>query len=88
MNARPISNDTLYNLAARLACYPQHRDADAIPVVAVLCDGLPHIIGNARTPTGAKMLGLAFDVWAKRTERSTLPPENGGRQFYVLATVL
>lgn len=84
----PVSQDDLYGLAARLAVYPRHQEA--IPVVAILSDGIPHILGNARTGAGAKMLGCVYGVeWPKAAQLSAMP--TGGdtvRQFFLLRTVL
>jgi hypothetical protein len=66
-----VTHPTLHNLATRLDRFPKHRETDCLPVVATI-DGLPIIIGNARSPLGAKFLAQAFSPEAKCVSRTLI----------------
>lgn len=74
---------TATNLAARLNVYPRHRDDDAIPIVGVV-EGVPLILGNARTATGARMMGYVFGIQAKAATLQCIDTGTSYRQFYFL----
>lgn len=74
---------TATNLGARLACFPRHRDEDAIPVVGLI-EGVPLILGNARTATGAMMMGYVFGIQAKAATLQCIDTGAIFRQFYFL----
>lgn len=71
-----------HNLGARLAAYPRHPEA--IPVVGVI-DGVPMILGNARTTTGAKMMGYVYCIQARTASLQAASPDGQiWRQFFLL----
>ncbi|MGE0602192.1 MAG: hypothetical protein AB7O46_00215 [Xanthobacteraceae bacterium] len=70
-----------FNLGARLNAYPRHREA--IPVVGII-ERVPMILGNARSVTGAKMMGYVFCIQAKDAARVTLQSA-ADRPFFLLS---